>query len=602
MTPAPHTETPPTVTAAGSLLKRVWFALRAWRWRLKRAIDDLLVPPAAGTKLDLVGATRGTWQLSAESRTALRTSTLLSERLLTSGKIENLRIAARAFNGLSFEAGEVFSFWRALGRPGQARGFVQGRELREGCMVASVGGGLCQLSNALYATALQAGFEIAERHAHSQRVPGSAAEFGRDATVFWNYVDLRFRASRAFTLSVSIEQDHLIVRVLTRVSQKSQFMRRALETKTQDPAIRLHRAPSKEAHDCVACSATNCIEHIPNRDTERRSVAIVDEYWPEFDQWLNARLRPGDTLLMPKDASRWQTSAKTGLVVATARIAAWQRGLHTRLNAGSAPRLRRGLLDADAAMLGALAPKIPFDAEELILPISMLRAAHASMLTGGRRVIVLMNRPPLRVLHETLNRAALAWPAYASLSDFRAPEAAVRAEEAALALAAQLVTPHVWLARTMRAYNIPIELLNWHHPEFRSTHSTVGRDVLLPASALARKGSPAVAHACASLGLRLRVLGTTTEPGEAASWQAAAANPFEGVGVVVLPAFVEHQPRLLLAALARCLPVIASPECGLPRGQAGVHTVAAGDAGEVKDALRAALGLQPSLQKSKAAA
>ena len=91
-------------------------------------------------------------------------------------------------------AGETFSFWKQVGRATRRRGFVAGRELREGCLVANIGGGLCQLSNALYEAALAAGFEIVERHAHSRRVPGSRAALQRDATVFWNYVDLRFRA------------------------------------------------------------------------------------------------------------------------------------------------------------------------------------------------------------------------------------------------------------------------------------------------------------------------------------------------------------------------------------------------------------------------
>jgi len=58
------------------------------------------------------------------------------------------------------------------------RGFVAGRELREGCVIPSLGGGLCQLSNALYDAALKAGVEIVERHAHSQVIPASLAEVG----------------------------------------------------------------------------------------------------------------------------------------------------------------------------------------------------------------------------------------------------------------------------------------------------------------------------------------------------------------------------------------------------------------------------------------
>ena len=73
-------------------------------------------------------------------------------------------------------------------------------------MISTVGGGLCQLSNALYETALGAGFEIVERHAHSRVVPGSRAVLGRDATVFWNYVDLRFRSPHAFRIEARMSE------------------------------------------------------------------------------------------------------------------------------------------------------------------------------------------------------------------------------------------------------------------------------------------------------------------------------------------------------------------------------------------------------------
>src|SRR5688572_17180759 len=104
----------------------------------------------------------------AESVTRLWTQDDAHEWRLTAGKVQNLRVAARALDGLVLPAHAVFSFWAALGRPLAWKGYVPGRELREGCLVASVGGGLCQLSNALYAVALQAGARIVERHAHSR--------------------------------------------------------------------------------------------------------------------------------------------------------------------------------------------------------------------------------------------------------------------------------------------------------------------------------------------------------------------------------------------------------------------------------------------------
>ncbi len=123
----------------------------------------------------------------AESVTPLWTAESVGAELaMTLGKIENLRVAARRLNGVAIPAHRTFSFWRQVGRPTRRAGYVRGRELREGCLVPSIGGGLCQLSNALYDAALRAGFTIVERHAHTAVVAGSFAAAGRDATVSWN--------------------------------------------------------------------------------------------------------------------------------------------------------------------------------------------------------------------------------------------------------------------------------------------------------------------------------------------------------------------------------------------------------------------------------
>jgi vancomycin resistance protein YoaR len=102
------------------------------------------------------------------------------------GKVQNLRIAAAAIDGLVVQPGETFSFWRAAGRATRARGYVIGRELRQGCMIPTVGGGLCQLTNALSRVAHQAGLEIVERHSHSHQPEGFFIDGATDATVFWN--------------------------------------------------------------------------------------------------------------------------------------------------------------------------------------------------------------------------------------------------------------------------------------------------------------------------------------------------------------------------------------------------------------------------------
>ena len=180
-------------------LKRTWFD--AWwfwarttllrQWRRLREVGTR--PERHTPQRAALAAAEHEWTTRAEVRSPLWTSTAASEWPLVAGKVENLRRALPAFHGLFLPAGSVLSFWRQLGRPSRWRGFVPGRELREGCVVPAPGGGLCQLSNALFQLAQQAGWQVLERHRHSMLLPGSQAAVDRDATVFWNHVDLRLR-------------------------------------------------------------------------------------------------------------------------------------------------------------------------------------------------------------------------------------------------------------------------------------------------------------------------------------------------------------------------------------------------------------------------
>src|SRR5204863_8927159 len=121
------------------------------------------------------------------SQTPLWSDVRPEERTYQLGKVQNLRRAAAALDGVVVPAGAIFGFWTQTGRASRRRGFVTGRMLQQGCLVPAAGGGLCQLSNALYDAALQAECEVVERHTHSRAVAGSAAAAGSDATVAWKY-------------------------------------------------------------------------------------------------------------------------------------------------------------------------------------------------------------------------------------------------------------------------------------------------------------------------------------------------------------------------------------------------------------------------------
>ncbi|MFL6742555.1 MAG: VanW family protein [Sphingomicrobium sp.] len=154
-----------------------------------------------------------TARLLARDEHPIYTVTDPREQELELGKVHNLRIAAAALDGIMLRPGEIFSFWAAAGRPWRSRGYVLGRELRQGCMVPSIGGGICQLTNALSRVVHRAGMEIVERHSHTVHPPGFFIDDSTDATVFWNYIDFRFRSAVAVRIGASLTETTLVVRL-----------------------------------------------------------------------------------------------------------------------------------------------------------------------------------------------------------------------------------------------------------------------------------------------------------------------------------------------------------------------------------------------------
>jgi len=152
-------------------LGAAWLRLRVWRLVALRAWRDLR---AARVERHRAGDALADAGVVAERRSALWRDGREDEFRLVAGKVENLRVARRAFDGVVVPAGAVFSFWRQLGRPTRGRGFVEGREIRAGCVVPVIAGGLCQLSNALAACALECGMTLVERHAHTARIERDA--------------------------------------------------------------------------------------------------------------------------------------------------------------------------------------------------------------------------------------------------------------------------------------------------------------------------------------------------------------------------------------------------------------------------------------------
>jgi vancomycin resistance protein VanW len=133
---------------------------------------------------------------------------------LEAGKRINVKLAAAAFHGVVITPERPLSFWRTLGPATAARGFAWGMELRSGCAVPAIGGGLCVMSNALFAIAVELGWSVLERHGHSMALADPGA---LDATVAYPHVDLRIAPREGFAvLDVALRGDVLVVAVRAR--------------------------------------------------------------------------------------------------------------------------------------------------------------------------------------------------------------------------------------------------------------------------------------------------------------------------------------------------------------------------------------------------
>ncbi|MFC6269380.1 VanW family protein [Frigoriflavimonas asaccharolytica] len=123
-------------------------------------------------------------------------------------KIHNLKLVGEKVNNLIIKPNEVFSFWKLIGKPNDKNGFKKGRNLIDGKVSDDFGGGICQFSSILYHLALQTGFKIIERHAHSLDIYEEHERFtplGAYATVVFGYKDLQFQNIYDFPIQFKSE-------------------------------------------------------------------------------------------------------------------------------------------------------------------------------------------------------------------------------------------------------------------------------------------------------------------------------------------------------------------------------------------------------------
>lgn len=115
-------------------------------------------------------------------------------------RAENLRLAAEAINGYVIEPGATFSFNEVVGETSPERGYKQAPVLYSSGVDQGDGGGVCQVSTALYIAAVKADLEIVERHPHS--TPSDYAPIGLDATIVFGKNDLQIKNNTGYPVTI----------------------------------------------------------------------------------------------------------------------------------------------------------------------------------------------------------------------------------------------------------------------------------------------------------------------------------------------------------------------------------------------------------------
>lgn len=127
---------------------------------------------------------------------------------LQENKAVNLSIAAPLISHILIRPGETFSFWRLVGKTSEKKGYKEGLQLTREKPTSGIGGGMCQMTNLIHWMILHSPLTIVEHHHHDgvDMFPdfGRAVPFGTGTSIFYNYLDYRFRNDTNLTFQLII--------------------------------------------------------------------------------------------------------------------------------------------------------------------------------------------------------------------------------------------------------------------------------------------------------------------------------------------------------------------------------------------------------------
>ncbi len=158
----------------------------------------------------------------------------------------NLRLACEKINNVIVMPGEVFSYNEALGERNKENGWKPGGTYVGKELVMTYGGGICQVSSALYYATVLADLEIVERDCHAY-LP-SYIPYSTDATVSWGWIDFRFRNNTDKPIRIEAQADGSKVTVkVTGTDERDYYVKFISETvEWLHPPVRYVEVPEDD--------------------------------------------------------------------------------------------------------------------------------------------------------------------------------------------------------------------------------------------------------------------------------------------------------------------------------------------------------------------
>ncbi|KQX78297.1 VanW family protein [Streptomyces sp. Root1310] len=174
---------------------------------LGKAVLPLLTRSGGAARTGEVAARRTQPQLTRESAARLGLTEKMSSFTVhfepAAYRTKNIGRAAELINGSLVMPGKTWSFNRTVGQRTEANGFGEGIMILDGEFAKAPGGGVSAMATTMFNAMFFAGVKPVEYGAHSfyiERYPE-----GREATVAWGSLDLRFANDSGHALYIQAE-------------------------------------------------------------------------------------------------------------------------------------------------------------------------------------------------------------------------------------------------------------------------------------------------------------------------------------------------------------------------------------------------------------